>query len=571
MSNRYWIGGTGFYSQIAHWSATSGGSGGETVPTSSDDVFIDANSGFDNLNQAVFIGSDLSEYHSNTNYSDNFQVDWTYSSGMTEWLFIFRGSDTNYNFCKNSVCIQFSGTVIYLGYATNSVHTWSDSVAITPSTGDVFSITCIDNLVTIYQNSIEITSFVPHYSTGNCFGFYTGHTSFVGIENLIFSQTSVPANTAIFPTNFTKTRGETVLMNGGTIIVDNNYTVNNLTADEIGDSFVFSVYAGKTLTFNGTPLFNGTVGNLIILDITSNESENQFTFSKSSGIVKCNYLDISNSNATGGATWHAGSHSNDTVGNDGWIFTDMTHTVNDNFQIGGYSGAYLYDSGFKYDAIPPIYYDIGLQTSNIYHAFGLSKSDTFTLADSEIFNFGFVTNDTLYLADAKSITDLKVSSDSVSITESEVSNLGLNIAESFSLTDVQTQGLTTLLSDSQSISDSPAFAVGIFFNDSLYITDSKSFAWAIELADQFNFDTLNLVFDNTLALSDSISLSDSEVQLFRLTETDVLNMVDSESQQFAFIKAKIAMIENTPTIDFGDNPVRIGVDAIKVEVESVKW
>ncbi|NDB60319.1 hypothetical protein EB001_17970 [bacterium] len=47
MANRYWVGGTGTWDSVTktHWSATSGGAGGATVPTFSDDVIIDANSG----------------------------------------------------------------------------------------------------------------------------------------------------------------------------------------------------------------------------------------------------------------------------------------------------------------------------------------------------------------------------------------------------------------------------------------------------------------------------------------------------------------------------------------------
>ena len=39
--NRYWVGGTGNCNDTSHWSASSGGSGGASVPTSNDDVFID--------------------------------------------------------------------------------------------------------------------------------------------------------------------------------------------------------------------------------------------------------------------------------------------------------------------------------------------------------------------------------------------------------------------------------------------------------------------------------------------------------------------------------------------------
>lgn len=45
MANRYWVGGTGNWSDTARWSSTSGGAGGASVPTSADDVFFDANSG----------------------------------------------------------------------------------------------------------------------------------------------------------------------------------------------------------------------------------------------------------------------------------------------------------------------------------------------------------------------------------------------------------------------------------------------------------------------------------------------------------------------------------------------
>jgi hypothetical protein len=47
MANRYWVGGTGTWDNLAllKWSTTSGGLGGSAVPTSADTVFFDANSG----------------------------------------------------------------------------------------------------------------------------------------------------------------------------------------------------------------------------------------------------------------------------------------------------------------------------------------------------------------------------------------------------------------------------------------------------------------------------------------------------------------------------------------------
>ena len=47
MANRYWVGGTATWDATAgsKWALTSGGAGGQAVPTSSDTVFFDANSG----------------------------------------------------------------------------------------------------------------------------------------------------------------------------------------------------------------------------------------------------------------------------------------------------------------------------------------------------------------------------------------------------------------------------------------------------------------------------------------------------------------------------------------------
>jgi len=43
--DHYWVGGTGNWSNTAHWSTTSGGAGGAAAPTTSDNVFFDSNSG----------------------------------------------------------------------------------------------------------------------------------------------------------------------------------------------------------------------------------------------------------------------------------------------------------------------------------------------------------------------------------------------------------------------------------------------------------------------------------------------------------------------------------------------
>ena len=72
---RFWIGGSGNINDIAHWAATSGGTGGETVPDSTQDVFIDDNSGSPLAiarNAAITIASiDVSGRTSSMSFSSN--------------------------------------------------------------------------------------------------------------------------------------------------------------------------------------------------------------------------------------------------------------------------------------------------------------------------------------------------------------------------------------------------------------------------------------------------------------------------------------------------------------------
>jgi hypothetical protein len=75
--------------------------------------------------------------------------------------------------------------------------------------------------------------------------------------------------------------------------------------------------AGTTTTFNNFNL-RGTAGNLITI---SSATAATHTLSKASGTVSCDYLSITNSIVTGGASWYAGANSTNVSGNTDWIFT----------------------------------------------------------------------------------------------------------------------------------------------------------------------------------------------------------------------------------------------------------
>jgi hypothetical protein len=75
--------------------------------------------------------------------------------------------------------------------------------------------------------------------------------------------------------------------------------------------------AGTTTTVTNWNV-SGTAGNLVTI---GSATAAQHTLSKASGTVNANYLSISYSNATGGATWYAGSTSTNGGNNTGWIFS----------------------------------------------------------------------------------------------------------------------------------------------------------------------------------------------------------------------------------------------------------
>lgn len=90
-----------------------------------------------------------------------------------------------------------------------------------------------------------------------------------------------------------------------------------------------TINANNTLTVNSAAGWKvrGTSGNLITLQSSSGVNHN---ISIPSGIVVSDYLSISDSNATGGATFYAGPNSTDAGGaNTGWIFTSPVATFSE--------------------------------------------------------------------------------------------------------------------------------------------------------------------------------------------------------------------------------------------------
>ena len=105
----------------------------------------------------------------------------------------------------------------------------------------------------------------------------------------------------------------TVTFTNGTHLITGANTFYNLTA---ATSSTLTFPASVTQTIGNTFSCVGTAANPIT--INSSSVGTQATLSKASGTVSCDYLLLTDSAATGGATWNAGSNSISYSNNTGW-------------------------------------------------------------------------------------------------------------------------------------------------------------------------------------------------------------------------------------------------------------
>jgi hypothetical protein len=147
------------------------------------------------------------------------------------------------------------------------------------------------------------------FNNGNPSGFTTTAGTGTGTINM----TAATAKTFVGGTS----TYNCTLNNGGagalTISASNTFTT--LANSVQPTSFLFT--AGTTQTVTNWNI-SGTPGNLVTIGSPTAASH---TLSKASGTVSADYLSISFSTATGGATWYAGANSTDGGNNTGWIFT----------------------------------------------------------------------------------------------------------------------------------------------------------------------------------------------------------------------------------------------------------
>jgi fibronectin-binding autotransporter adhesin len=148
------------------------------------------------------------------------------------------------------------------------------------------------------------------WNTGTTFGLTitgTGTISLTGSTLKVFS-----GGGAVF-TNVTINQG-----GAGTLSISGSNTFGDITNTYASTGATTIQFASAATTTLGNWTASGTAGKLLTIQVSGGTNH---TLSKTSGTVSADYLSISRSTATGGASWYAGANSTNGGNNSGWIFT----------------------------------------------------------------------------------------------------------------------------------------------------------------------------------------------------------------------------------------------------------
>jgi hypothetical protein len=318
------------------WSATSGGALDATMFPLSQDTAVfpaatyPASGSTTTINSSYQIGTiDMSLRTSNTMTlatGSTFPAiygNWTNGTGITlsgTGSLFFSGRTTqqitsaNRTFAQPIAFDVPSGTVQLqdalttgTGVTTTLTNGTLDLQSYTLSTGLFSSSNSNTRTIAFGTGQISCTGTGTVWNTGTTTGLTVTGT---GTISLTSASAKTFAGGGFSYSSVTLNQG-----GAGALTITGSNTFGNITNTVQPASILFT--AGTTSTFTSFSL-SGTSGNLITIGSVTAASH---TLSKASGTVSSDYLSISRSTATGGASWYAGANSTDGGNNSGWVFT----------------------------------------------------------------------------------------------------------------------------------------------------------------------------------------------------------------------------------------------------------
>lgn len=311
MSDRFWVGGTGNTSDTAHWSTTSGGVGGASLPTSADNVYFDANS-FTAEGQTVTVnavmncldmdwtGATNEPSFTNTGYEQNIYGNVMLTSSMN--IIGAYGGLFHFYAATTGKTITTAGKTCYLMNFRSGAGGWTfqDNVTIT---GDLM---CRNGSIDTNGKSINCKRL---FADGvNARTLSLDSSIITCSDNVVFSSTglTLTANTSTIVLT-----GDSKTFHGGGVTYNNvEFQGNNCTITGSNTFNELKIKAGNTV--------NMTAGTTQTASkICSDTPGSPATLSCASGTVQVTGATIQDITATGGATFNAIDCTN-VSGNTGW-------------------------------------------------------------------------------------------------------------------------------------------------------------------------------------------------------------------------------------------------------------
>lgn len=345
MAARYWIGNGGSWTDTAHWSATSGGSGGETVPGTTDDVIFDAASFSATSAIASSVDVDIKSW-------DSSAIDQTLTWSLAEDVtirgnFTLKSGQTINGGTLKTLTLSGTGAIfttagVTVNYATfkfTGTYTLNGNLVMPSITDDLLLVrggTITTNNYNITTDNLTVDtggSLILGSSTVTLGGNFSqsGGTLNLGSSTMSVAGSFTVSGSTVTPGTSTITlsaSGVTIAGGGKTYYIVNfngnnqtltgSNTFNTFNLNTAGLATGLKVTAGTTQTVTNFAS-NGSAGNLA--KILSTLAGTAFHLSTSSPQISETYMSIKDSYADQTLTWYA-TDSTDVSGNTNWIFTN---------------------------------------------------------------------------------------------------------------------------------------------------------------------------------------------------------------------------------------------------------
>ncbi len=593
----YWVGNGGFWKERTHWSLASGGAGGECVPTPVDDVIFDQNS--------FFLAGQLVSLDNNNNTCRN--LDFSAVSNKPQLsagtLHIYGNlkhapkanmprSFITYNFYGGKKhTIESQGQhlfgIYFLGRGTYSLKDslFADFGNLQKGHFDAnsqkanFDYFSIENSQDTITFSIDSSHFFIRNINGSFYPFYANTKKLVvNADKSLLEMGGKEAR--MYITNKFFTRFNTILFSNpagkGTITKIDSFDISyskllfygngTLIGTHQADSLIGS--PGRTYAFENAKTQKVTqylhiLGNVcqsIQLISTLNKQKANLIMPASAKIV-ADFVQMQDQNASGGATFDAGSHSTD-VGqsNTGWTFPTPTIGKND-----GFLGRDTAFCNAKDSIILTAYNNV------------ITKDITFKWQDGTTKSTLVAAKTGLYHVTVTFGNNCKIT-DSINIFSIQQSNLDLGKDTSLC------EGLSLMLNADINNASAKYFWQDSTTNSSLNISKSGFYKVEINILGCKTKDSINIVFlpkpsvelgkDTSLCENQTLILKASaqniDSYLWQNGSTDVSLEVKSDGSYSVSVSKDGCMDADTVKISFNPIPtVDLGKDTLLCESKAI--